>query len=948
MSLKNDKTFLLNAHLLRTFFEDLPRWREEASCYGILSTIEDQQYDDLFKGTDADVYIPLWASACKGNGDILIDRTTYDCIRFYKTYGYEAVHMDGNPADFIGEQLRFLEYISVCGLKGTGNAELVIEAFIERFTLDTVKEFCKQLKAQTAVPMTEELEFVCKALEALVCYKPLPIVTEIGTEDFDCWQWKQMPPLPIEEPHVVKSSGVNNCGGNCKLEVWVAEGCVLDISADTSMGGIQLRTCPRGRGYRHTFLTSRRLRYPMKRREERGSGKYTRVTYEEITKEIADKMQETLEKYGPGSRYLIYSTGLCTVMRPDHQIKRLLCCNGGYLQHYNSYSSAQANYITPYIYGTERTAPHAADCLNSKLIILWGHNPAETIIGPFRNYYFAKAKEQGIRIVVVDPRQSETVLTYADEWVPIKPSSDCALANAMAFVIFQKNLQDQAFMDKFCIGFDEAHMPDGVPVGESYKSYLFGLQDGIVRDPKWAEEICGVPAETIERLAVEYATTKPASIQLGLGLQRTFIGENSVRALAALSAMTGNIGIPGGGAAGTVTPNGHYEGPEIYKPYNGCTYSTPSFLWTKIIEHWDTMTAEQDGIKGADRLPCGIKLLFNLASDVLINQHSDINDTKRILSDTSLCEMIVNEDLVYTPSVRWSDIVIPGPSLFETENLASVWNSDDYVLYGNQCTDPLFGAIEEYDWMRMIARHLGLEDEFTEGYETKRDWHRHIYEDDMRLHEPELPDFDTFMERGGHMYSGPCDEPVPFTRQIRDGVPFDTPSGKIEIFCKRLYDLNRPDIGGIPKWFDGPEGPTDYAGLNRYPLQLLGYHTKRRCHSTHDQNPWMEELDPPRLWIHPKDAAVRGIADGDMIEVFNDRGTVRIPAFVTDRIVRGAVALSQGGWYTPDENGVDTRGCINVLTYTYKASPVANGNPQHTNLVDVRKYEPAEGPKPAK
>ena len=118
MSLKNDKTFLLNAHLLRTFFEDLPRWREEASCYGILSTIEDQQYDDLFKGTDAYVYIPLWASACKGNGDILIDRTTYDCIRFYKTYGYEAVHMDGNPADFIGEQLRFLEYISVCGLKG--------------------------------------------------------------------------------------------------------------------------------------------------------------------------------------------------------------------------------------------------------------------------------------------------------------------------------------------------------------------------------------------------------------------------------------------------------------------------------------------------------------------------------------------------------------------------------------------------------------------------------------------------------------------------------------------------------------------------------------------------------------------------------------------------------------------------------------------------------------
>ncbi|MBR0516496.1 MAG: hypothetical protein IJK10_00095, partial [Firmicutes bacterium] len=106
MAFTNSKTFLYNAHLLRTFFEDLDRWRSESSCYGILSTIEDQQYDDLFKGTDADVYIPMWASACKGHGDILIDRTTYDCIRFYKAYGYEPVRMDGNPADFLGEQLR--------------------------------------------------------------------------------------------------------------------------------------------------------------------------------------------------------------------------------------------------------------------------------------------------------------------------------------------------------------------------------------------------------------------------------------------------------------------------------------------------------------------------------------------------------------------------------------------------------------------------------------------------------------------------------------------------------------------------------------------------------------------------------------------------------------------------------------------------------------------------
>ena len=117
---------------------------------------------------------------------------------------------------------------------------------------------------------------------------------------------------------------------------------------------------------------------------------------------------------------------------------------------------------------------------------------------------------------------------------------------------------------------------------------------------------------------------------------------------------------------------------------------------------------------------------------------------------------------------------------------------------------------------------------------------------------------------------------------------------------------------------------------------MIGYHTKRRCHSIHDQNPWLEEVDPPALWMHPDDAAARGIANGDMIEVFNDRGTVRIPAKVTRRIMRGVTCMSQGGWYTPDKKGVDTRGSINVLTGV-RPTPLAKGNPQHTNLVEVRK-----------
>lgn len=936
MAFENSKTFLYNAHLLRSFFEDLNTWKKECGLFGIESTMSQQEYDDLFKGTDADIYIPLWASACKGHGDILIDRTTYECISYYKSYGYDPIKMDGNPADYIGEQLRFLEYLSVCGLKGSANASIVIEDFINKFTLDTVKELCKHI-SEYKVPA--EVSFVCNVLTQFVQLKPVSLKNMPVSEDFDCWQWTRQPALEIEEPRMIRSAGVNNCGGNCKLEVWVAEGCVLDISADTVMDGIQLRACPRGRGYRNTYFNARtRLRYPMKRRGPRGSGKFERISYEEAAGAIADKMQETLEKYGPGSRYMLYSTGVCAVVRPDHLMKRLLCLNGGYLQHYNSYSSAQTNYITPYVLGQVASANHVSDVMNSKLVIMWGHNTAETIIGPFRNYYLAKAKEAGTKIIVIDPRMSESAISFADEWIPIRPGSDTALANAMAFVIFSKNLQDKDFLDKFCIGHDEGHMPEGIPANESYKSYLFGMQDGEPKDPKWAEKITGIPAEKIEELAIEYATTKPACILPGLGIQRSIGGENAARATIALAAITGNIGKKGGGASGTVTPQGHYEAPEVYKPENGCKYSTPVFLWTKIIEHWQDMDPVKDGIKGTDKLPCGIKLLFSLASNVLINQHSDINDTKRILSDTSLCEMIVISDVFMTPSARWGDYVMPAPTLFETENMPSVWASDDYVLYGNKCTDPIFGSLYEYEWMKMIAKKLNLYDEFVDGCPAPRDWHRRIYENDLRLKEPELPDFDTFMEKGGHMYSEPPKETVAFRINVEEGVPFNTPSGKVEIFSKTLYDMNNPEIGGVPIWWEGPEGPCDVEGMKKYPLQLIGYHTKRRCHSIHDQNPWMEELDPPAIWIHPEDASARGIKDGDLCEIFNDRGVVRIPAKVTDRIIKGACAMSQGGWYTPDKDGVDTRGSINVLTYTYKASPVAKGNPQHTNLVDVRKY----------
>jgi anaerobic dimethyl sulfoxide reductase subunit A len=545
-----------------------------------------------------------------------------------------------------------------------------------------------------------------------------------------------------------------------------------------------------------------------------------------------------------------------------------------------------------------------------------------------------KAKEKGAKIIVIDPRMSDTVMTMADTWIPIRPSSDTALIDAMAHTIWKEGLQDQQFMDKFCIGFDEDHMPDGVSTGESYHSHVFGLRDGVEKTPQWAEKITGIPASVIRELAIEYACTKPAALLPGFAPQRTLVGEQVCRGFVALACMTGNVGLSGGSTGIPYLKEGH-DAPGMSlldNPYPG---KIPVFQWTRAIDRPDTVNPEYTGLKGVSKLDSGIKIIYSLASGIVMNQHSNSNDTKRILQTEGKLSYLILSDLFMTPSAKFADILLPGVSFFEIDNIPSPWADDDYLLYNHHITEPLFKGRFEYEWIREVARLLGLKREFDCGLSGADQWLRYVY-DQCRRSETELPEFDEFKEKSFYVYKS--HKPlVNFSENINEGVPFNTPSGKIEIFSKTLYDMNRPeDIPGSPGHIYCVEGPEDPL-KEKYPLQLIAYHTKRRCHSQNEENSLLKELDPTALWINPADASARGISDGDMVEVFNDRGIIRIPAKVTRRIAAGTVAVSEGGWYRLAGDGADVGGCINTLTMTDKATPIANGNPQHTNLTDVRK-----------
>jgi len=739
-------------------------------------------------------------------------------------------------------------------------------------------------------------------------------------------------------PHTVvrNTTCSNNCGGRCVLRAHITDGVITRIESDPDPdlpGSPQLRACQRGLSYRQIAYHPDRLKYPMKRVGKRGEGKFARISWDEATSTVADQIRRISAKYGALSIYPNYAWGTSGLNRGPVWANRLLgiYC-GDFLNHYGTYSSGQTNYATPLTYGTVFTGNHRSDLANSKLIILLGWNPAETVFGVNTMHYLRKAKEAGARVILIDPRYTDTAVAVADEWIPIRPTTDSALLDAMAYVAITGGLQDQKFLDRFCLGFDEEHMPEGIPSGASFKSHILGLSDGHPKTPEWAAAITGIPAERIALLGRQYATSKPAALIQGFGPQRHANGEQSVRSATVLAALTGNVGVKGGFASGAGYPNNPV--PTRAVPQPGGKVQISVFLWTEAILRGKELTREKDLIQGADRLPSNIKMILNLGGNALINQHSDINRTRKILQDESLCEFIVASDIFMTASTRFADLLLPAAGQFERENVLPPWSAGDYLLYGGRIIEPPGEALDEYDWLSAVADKLGVKEKFTEG-RTIADWMRFCTEPAAQA----FPAFDFDEFRKGGVFKVPVPAgTVAFAKQIADPDKnkFPTPSGKIEIFSQRLWDRKDPvQVPAVPKYVPAIRGPSDPLAL-QYPLQMTGFHIKRRVHSIHDNNPWMAETAQQEVWIHPFDAEPRGISDGDRVSIFNDLGSTRIPAKVTQRIMPGVVAVPQGAWYAPGPNGSDTNGSINVLT-TQRGSYMGNCNPQHTNLVEIRK-----------
>lgn len=735
------------------------------------------------------------------------------------------------------------------------------------------------------------------------------------------------------EDTVINTTCSSHCGGTCQLRVHVRDGVITRIETDDS-GEPEFRACLRGRSYRQRVYAPDRLKYPMKRVGDRGEGRFERISWDEALDSVAKELVRVKETYGPSAVVCIFSGGDTTWLHNSDLTANLLnMALGGFTATWGWQSNGAAIEALMATYGTPYASNSPNDLLNSRLIIMWGWNPADAIWETNTSWYLAQAREAGIKIVSVDPKYTNSGATFAHQWIPIRPGTDSAMLIAMAYVMISEGLQDQSFLDRYTRGFDQ------------FRNYVLGKDDGIPKTPAWAEDITGVPADDMIQLAREYANTKPGALMAGTAVGRTAFGEQFHRVAITLTAMTGNIGVHGGsaGSMSRVSPAGSFNwsllGKRVGQRMKGGKNlvdeapprknSSPAFEnfwpgWTSSsrVNRFHLADAILKGRAGG--YPADYKLLYTVNANYL-NQHCNVNKIIRALKEL---EFIVVQEQFMTSTAKFADILLPTSTYMERNDI-TVGGATPFYGYQNKVIDPLYESRSHFEIAMGLAAKLGVS---NYSDKTEEEWIKEVVQAcNMTV------DYEKLKKTAIHHI--PLSRPhISFEEQIMDpeNNPFPTPSGKIEIYSQQLAELENPSFPPIPKYIETWESRNDPLA-EKYPLQLITTHFKRRAHSQFDNLPWLRELETQTLIINSADAKIRGIEEGDDVKIFNDRGEMIIPASVTERILPGVVDIPQGAWYRPDENQVDRGGCANILT---KDSVTAGGHlPSNTCLVQIKKAQ---------
>jgi anaerobic dimethyl sulfoxide reductase subunit A len=543
---------------------------------------------------------------------------------------------------------------------------------------------------------------------------------------------------------------------------------------------------------------------------------------------------------------------------------------------------------------------------HSRLSVLWGANVLEARLGAEFGLRVAQAARAGVPVVVIDPRRSATAKAVGARWIPIRPGTDAGMMLAMLQVLWYEDLVDRVRVSTLAQGMDQL------------EAYVTGQLDGIVRDPTWAQGICGVPAADITSFAREFAAARPAMLMPGYSIQRVQAGEETYRLGAAIQLATGNFGVLGGS---TASINNRLPGPRIGGLDDLSRGDEPKFP----VLRWPDAILEGK----AGGYPTDIKAAY-LAGCNFVNQGADTNKNIRAMH---ALEFSVCHEMFMTPTARLCDVILPAASPLEKEDIAEPWDGN-YLLYKPKAVEPEGLAMDDYRIFSALADRMGLGQRFHEGKDAS-DWI------DQFLADSDIPDPAAFKASG--IYIAPEQERVGLADFAADPVanPLPTPSGKVEILSERYA----AETGGsaLPTWDPPPPDPA-------YPFLLVSPKTIRRTHSQNGGGlPWTTGTkvggpapDAGELSINSTDAKALALADGDTILVGNPVGRLTARVLVTDDIMPGVVCLHEGSWVSVGQDGIDAGGCANVLSSTEGTGP-AMGPVMHGIAVSLARV-PDQGP----
>ncbi|GCB39994.1 DMSO reductase subunit A [Citrobacter freundii] len=671
------------------------------------------------------------------------------------------------------------------------------------------------------------------------------------------------PPIPFNPKtyKIYRNACPRNCYDTCSLKTWVKDDVITFVEGAPESTFTHGTPCVKGLSYPRRVYSPDRIKYPMVQ-DVRGSGNWRRISWDEAMQRIATKMLEIKKKDGSmlGLAMTKYS-GKFGVL--NYAVEGMMS-SLGYTTRFAGTPCWPAGIDAQNYDMGDMWCNDPEDFVKAKYIIIWGANPAWCSMHTMK--YIYQAREKGAKVVVIDPLLTQAA-AKADLYLRVRPGSDGALALGMARHLVDKGLVDQDFVNNYSHGYPEfeAYLRNSVTV-------------------EWASEICGLSADVIRQLAEEFTAVNPATVWIGYGMQRHVNGGANVRAIDAFVAMTGNIGIEGGGARyGHLHTWGFNYNAMLQKPpvgsigMPGAAGTTSEFGSAgEVAQYSDrslNINQTAKGILEANEPP--VRMLWVACK----NPFAQDFDRSKMEKAFEKLEMVVCADQFFNETVQHADIVLPVTTAFEEWNVdASYWH---YWLSINQpAIKPMYEAKCDLEIAVLLSRTINKLEPgsctFPQEFNHKR-WLDQEFNDGMAKMFG-ISSWDDLLD-------GPKKAILPSSAAWYDRK-FKTPSGKFE-FRSELCEKNGHTA--LPEY--KPEAKSTL------PFHLFTPHVQFGIHSQFINLDWMQVFYPePFVYMHPISAEKRGIAENDLVKVFNTVGEVELRAKVTANVPEDFLVMYEA-WF---------------------------------------------------